>query len=139
MNKFSFNPLKYPICLAFPSWLEETTWGEHIPFGMFSVNALRPKVLVELGTFRGASYCAFCQAVKTTKIETKCFAVDTWQGDEHAGSLEPNALSKLRAHHDPLYKDFSRLINQLLMKPFIVLQKNQLIYFISMDIIPMRQ
>ncbi len=106
---------------------------------MFSVNALRPKVLVELGTFRGASYCAFCQAVKTTKIETKCFAVDTWQGDEHAGSLEPNALSKLRAHHDPLYKDFSRLINQLLMKPFIVLQKNQLIYFISMDIIPMRQ
>ena len=139
MNKFSFNPLEYPICLASPLWFEETSWGEHIPFGMFSVNALRPKVLVELGTFRGASYCAFCQAVKTTKIETKCFAVDTWQGDEHAGSLEPNALSKLRAHHDPLYKDFSRLINQLLMKPFIVLQKNQLIYFISMDIIPIRQ
>ncbi len=110
MNKFSFNPLEYPICLASPLWFEETYWGEHIPFGMFSVNALRPKVLVELGTFRGASYCAFCQAVKTTKIETKCFAVDTWQGDEHAGSLEPNALSKLRAHHDPLYKDFSRLI-----------------------------
>ena len=110
MNKFSFNPLDYPMCLAFPLWLEETSWGEHIPFGMFSISALRPKVLVELGAFRGVSYCAFCQAVKTTKMETKCFAVDTWQGDEHAGSLESSALPKLRAHHDPLYKDFSRLI-----------------------------
>jgi len=110
MNKFSFNPLDYPICLAFPLWLEETSWEEHIPFGMFAVSALRPKVLVELGTFRGVSYCAFCQAVKTTKMATKCFAVDTWQGDEHAGSLESSALPKLRAHHDPLYKDFSRLI-----------------------------
>jgi len=33
MNKFSFNPLEYPICLASPLWFEETSWGEHIPFG----------------------------------------------------------------------------------------------------------
>lgn len=110
MNKFSFNPLENPICFTFPSWLEPTSWAEHIPFGAFSVSALRPKVLVELGSFRGVSYCAFCQAVKTAKTETKCFAVDTWQGDEHTGILESNALTKLRAHHDPLYKDFSHLV-----------------------------
>jgi hypothetical protein len=110
MNKYSFNPLEYPLCLAFPSWLEGTSWAEHIPFGMFSINALRPKVFVELGTFYGVSYCAFCQAVKATKIETKCYAVDTWQGDKHAGALESNALTKLRAHHDPLYSGFSHLI-----------------------------
>lgn len=110
MNKSLFNPLEHPICFVFPSWLEGTSWAEHIPFGMFSVSALRPEVLVELGSWRGVSYCAFCQAVKTAKTETKCFAVDTWQGDKHAGVLEPSALTELRAHHDPLYKDFSHLV-----------------------------
>ncbi|HLM61927.1 MAG TPA: class I SAM-dependent methyltransferase, partial [Pyrinomonadaceae bacterium] len=64
----------------------------------------------ELGAYRGVSYCAFCQAVKTTKSDTKCYAVDTWQGDEHAGEIEDAVLPKLRAHHDPLYADFSRLV-----------------------------
>jgi len=104
------NPLEHPVCLEFPLWLEETAWAEHIPFAMFVVSALRPKVLVELGAFRGVSYCAFCQAVKAAKIETRCYAVDTWTGDEHAGMLEEGVLTKLRAHHDPLYADFSRLV-----------------------------
>lgn len=110
MNEKLFNPLEYPICLEFPLWFEETAWAEHIPFAMFSIAALRPRVFVELGAYRGVSYCAFCQAVDSLKTETKCYAVDTWQGDAHAGSLEENVLTKLRAHHDPLYADFSRLV-----------------------------
>ena len=104
------NPLKHPVCLEFPLWLEETAWAQHIPFAMFMISALRPKTFVELGAFRGVSYCAFCQAVKYTKSETRCYAIDTWAGDEHAGMLETDALTKLRAHHDPLYADFSRLV-----------------------------
>lgn len=106
----TFNPLEYPVCLEFPLWLEETAWAEHIPFAMFLVAALRPRVVVELGAYRGVSYCAFCQAVKSLKTETKCYAVDTWQGDAHAGLLEENVLTKLEAHHNPLYADFSRLV-----------------------------
>ena len=83
---------------------------EHIPFAMFLVSALRPRILVELGAFRGASYCAFCQTVKELRLETKCYAVDTWQGDEHAGSLGAEALQNLRQHHDGLYGGFSRLV-----------------------------
>ena len=105
-----FNPLEHPTCLEFPLWLEETAWAGHIPFAMFLVSALRPRTLVELGAYRGVSYCAFCQAVKSLKTETKCFAVDTWQGDEHAGALEEGVLAKLKTHHDPLYADFSRLV-----------------------------
>lgn len=104
------NPLEHPVCLEFPVWQAETAWAEHVPFAMYAVSALRPKVLVELGAFRGVSYCAFCQAVKSLKSETGCYAVDTWAGDEHAGMLENDALVKLRAHHDPLYADFSRLV-----------------------------
>ncbi len=96
--------------MEFPLWLEETAWAGHIPFAMFITSAFRPRVFVELGTFRGASYCAFCQAVKSVKTKTKCFAVDTWQGDAHAGQIEREVLVKLKAYHDPLYGDFSRLV-----------------------------
>ncbi len=105
-----FNPLEHPACLEYPLWLEETAWAGHIPFAMFLISALRPHVFVELGAYRGVSYCAFCQAVKATKSDTKCYAVDTWQGDEHAGEIEAAVMPKLRAHHDPLYADFSRLV-----------------------------
>lgn len=105
-----FNPLDYPVCLEFPLWLEETAWAQHVPFAMFLAAAMRPKTFVELGTFRGVSYCAFCQAVKSLKTDTRTFAVDTWEGDAHAGKLEEGVLAKLKAHHDPLYADFSRLV-----------------------------
>lgn len=110
MTSKIFNPLEHPICLDFPHWLKPTAWAEHIPFAMFLISALKPKALVELGAFRGVSYCAFCQAVKNLPIDAKCYAVDTWQGDEHAGKLEAGVLAQLRAHHDPLYADFSRLV-----------------------------
>jgi len=83
---------------------------EHIPFGMFLVDALRPGVLVELGTFSGVSFCAFCQAAKELGTATSCYAVDTWQGDAHNGYYGPEVLRNLKSHHDPLYGDFSRLI-----------------------------
>lgn len=105
-----FNPLEHPVCLEFPQWLEETAWAGHVPFAMFLISAMHPRVVVELGAYRGVSYCAFCQAVKSLKLDAKCYAVDTWQGDAHAGELEAGVLAKLRVHHDPLYADFSRLV-----------------------------
>jgi hypothetical protein len=77
---------------------------------MYLVDKLRPSLLVELGTHQGLSYCSFCQAVKELKIETRCFAVDTWQGDPHAGFYGPKVLANLKEHHDPLYSGFSCLI-----------------------------
>jgi len=109
-----FNPLDYPICFSHPLRVASTAstrfWMEHIPFGMFLVDLLRPRVLVELGTFSGVSFCAFCQAVKALGTGTRCCAVDTWQGDPHNGYYGPEVLSELKSHHDPLYGSFSCLI-----------------------------
>lgn len=110
LQKMIFNPLEHPVCLELPRRLELTAWAGHIPLAMFLISALRPRVFVELGTHRGESYCAFCQAVAAVTSETECYAVDTWQGDAHAGAFEAEILLDLKAHHDPLYAGFSRLI-----------------------------
>jgi len=77
---------------------------------MLLVDLLRPNMIVELGTYYGDSYCAFCQAVRELNLDTRCYAIDTWQGDPHSGLYGPEALKELRAHHDPLYASFSRLV-----------------------------
>jgi hypothetical protein len=106
-----FDPLKYPIALRTPRRLNATSaWLEHIPFAMFLVDLLRPDVILELGTQKGDSYCAFCEAVDVLGLSTRCYAVDTWVGDPHSGTYGPEVLAELRAHHDPLYGGFSRLI-----------------------------
>ena len=83
-----------------------------MPFAFFAVAALRPRTLVELGTWKGDSYCALCQAVETLELETRCYAVDTWEGNAHTGRYGPEILEDLRAHHDPLYGAFSSLLQQ---------------------------
>src|SRR3954470_19315983 len=96
--------VKFPTLLPFPKRLTlSSAWIEHIPFAMFLVGALKPEVIVELGTYTGESYCAFCQIVEELKLSARCFAVDTWRGDAQSGFYEANVLEDLRAHHDPLY------------------------------------
>lgn len=106
-----FNPLDYPINLARPvRAVAPTAWIEHIPFALFLVDLLRPGLVVELGTHSGNSFCAFCQAVKELDLDTKCFAVDTWEGDAQAGFYGSETLADLRSHHDARYGGFSRLV-----------------------------
>ena len=105
------NPLDHPICLSMPRRVSSySAWQEHIPFAMFLVSVLKPEMIVELGTHWGDSYCSFCQAVRELSLKTKCYSVDTWQGDPQTGFYGPEVLADLRNHHDPLYSSFSRLI-----------------------------
>ena len=87
-----------------PSWLG------HVPFAFWIVEALRPNIVVELGTHTGNSYSAFCQAVKHVGQNTACFAVDTWEGDPHAGYYGDEVYRTFAAYHDPKYGTFSRLL-----------------------------
>ncbi len=52
----SINPLSHPICLSQPRRKLSSAWMEHVPFAMYLVDVIRPKQLVELGTFYGVSY-----------------------------------------------------------------------------------
>jgi hypothetical protein len=84
-------------------------WAGHIPFAFWLVKTLRPRRIVELGTHRGNSYCAFCQAITTLQLNAQAFAVDAWKGDIHMDT-EVGVLEDLQAYHDPRFGGFSRLL-----------------------------
>ncbi|MBO9663797.1 MAG: class I SAM-dependent methyltransferase [Dokdonella sp.] len=93
-----------------PSVRPPYSWVGHIPFAYLAVDLLRPRSFVELGTDSGNSYLAFCKAVRTLGLTTRCTAVDSWKGDEHTGRYGEDVYVTLRAVHDPLYGEFSRLL-----------------------------
>lgn len=84
-------------------------WLGHIPFAFWLIKTLQPRRLAELGAHRGNSYCAFCQAITTLKLDTQAFAVDTWEGDLHMPH-EDGLLDDLRRYHAPRYDRFSQLL-----------------------------
>ena len=87
-----------------------SAWAGHVPFGHWIVRATGPRVLVELGTEWGVSYSAFCEAVARDQLDTRCFAVDTWRGDEHSGLYDEHVYADLCRFHEARYGAFSRLL-----------------------------
>ncbi|HEA1146710.1 TPA: class I SAM-dependent methyltransferase, partial [Escherichia coli] len=93
-----------------PTYLAQSAWLEHIPFAFWLVDTLRPRNIVELGTHYGSSYFSFCQAVSKLDLETCCFAVDTWGGDEHAGLYGEEVYRQVSEYNQQHYSGFSTLI-----------------------------
>src|SRR5439155_12664771 len=103
----SFDLLRYSMALSDPQYLTSgAAWVGHVPFAWALLEMARPMTLVELGTHKGDSYCAFCQGVAQLNLPTRCVAVDTWQGDPQAGLYGPQVLTDLRAYHDARYGSF---------------------------------
>ncbi|TZF91220.1 class I SAM-dependent methyltransferase [Cognatilysobacter lacus] len=110
LGRLSLRSLLNDAMLLRPARLELSAWTGHIPFGASIIAALRPRVLVELGTHAGNSYLAFCQSVVENHLETRCYAVDTWIGDEHATHYGEDVYQSLSNYHDSRYRAFSRLM-----------------------------
>ena len=87
----------------------ESAWYGHVPFAFWLVAQARPSMIVELGVHNGVSYSAFCQAVDRLGLPTRCFAVDTWKGDDHAGHYGEEVLADLTRFHER-YRGFSTLL-----------------------------
>jgi len=92
-----------------PDLINASAWLEHAPFGFWIVDTMRPRSIVELGVHSGFSYSVFCQAVQRLHLSTRCFAIDTWRGDEHAGYYGDDVYAAVSSHNRR-YDAFSRLI-----------------------------
>ena len=98
-----------PASYWMPDLINGSAWLEHAPFGFWIVEALRPRMVVELGVHGGFSYSVFCQAVQRLHLSARCFAIDTWRGDEHAGYYGDDVYDAV-CSHNRRYDSFSRLI-----------------------------
>lgn len=90
-----------------------STWVDHLPFGYDLVSAIRPKVTVELGSQWGLSFFCFCQAIKEQGINGKCYAIDTWEGDEHTGAYDDSIYQQVKQHADANYAGIAELKRML--------------------------
>ena len=93
-----------------PEYICPSAWIEHAPFAFWICDALRPRRFVELGTHYGYSYFAFCQAIDRLALGTVAYAVDTWQGDEHAGFYDEQVFQSVAVRNNQRYSAFSCLM-----------------------------
>jgi len=93
-----------------PEHLAESAWHEHVPFAFWLVKALRPRAIVELGTHWGVSYAALCQAVERLGLAARCHAVDSWEGDPHAGQYGEEVFATVSALNAARWRRFSTLL-----------------------------
>src|SRR5271166_1953628 len=87
-----------------------SAWYGHVPFAHWVVGVAKPRTLVELGTQNGVSYSAFCEAVARNGFDTRCYAVDTWQGDDQTGHYGEEVFLDFLRFHDHRYRAFSELL-----------------------------
>jgi hypothetical protein len=85
-------------------------WTPHLHFACDLVAVMKPALLVELGVDRGESYFAFCQSALENKTGTRCFGIDTWHGDQHAGGYDETTFAEVSAHNRAHYESFSTLL-----------------------------
>jgi hypothetical protein len=117
----------------------DSAWYAHLPFAHWIVAVAKPRVFVELGTHNGVSYSAFCESVVNCNLDTRCFAVDTWKGDEHSGFYSEEVYLDLSRFHDDRYQAFSNFSAADLTKRSPTSPIPRLIFCTSMVCTPTRQ
>jgi hypothetical protein len=93
-----------------PRHLVDSAWLEHAPFAFWLVDVIRPEVIAELGTHNGFSYFVFCESIVRLGLPTRTFALDSWQGDEHAGFYGSEVFENVTSINEADYSGFSTLL-----------------------------
>lgn len=93
-----------------PPLFTVTAWLEHAPFAYWLMDAIRPGTVVELGTHYGYSYFVFCEAVLRLGLDARTYALDSWEGDDHAGFYGEEVYEFVSTTNEASYADFSKLI-----------------------------
>jgi len=101
-----------PASFILPGTALSSAWVEHTPFAAWLIETLRPRCLVELGTLHGVSYFTFCEAIQRVGCGTRCFAIDTWEGDEHTGFYDNEVWRHVVQLNTRLYSAFSTLLRR---------------------------
>lgn len=109
------DPADVPFWLTPPAyWLPShypvSAWLTHAPFASWIVAALRPASIAELGTHYGFSCFVFAEAVKRLRLPSIVSALDSWEGDDHAGFYDETVYDSVDAVVKADYPDSVRLV-----------------------------
>ena len=92
-----FKPAAYEVDVHNPE-IPLAPWAGHRQFAYDYIVNIRPNVVVELGTYHGCAFFAFCQAAKDHGLDaTRLFAVDTWKGTAHDGFYGEEVFETFKA------------------------------------------
>ena len=95
-----------------PRMLKSPWWIGHIPFAYELIGRQRPNIIVELGTYSGSSFAAFCQAVEACGLDTKCYGIDLWQGDIHMGRFDEDLFQEISSYMAATYPGIATLVRK---------------------------
>ncbi|MFC9559093.1 class I SAM-dependent methyltransferase [Agromyces sp. NPDC056965] len=111
-----------PVSYWQPAHIVTSAWLEHAPFAFWLVDVLRPVRIVELGTHYGFSFFVFSEAARRLEIDLEIYALDTWQGDDHAGHYGDDVFQSVRDVVEREYAATSHLMRGLFedSRPFIL-------------------
>ena len=93
-----------------PEYIGPSSWWQHVPLAHWLICEIKPETVVELGTHYGVSFFAFCEAADAFSSKTFIYAVDTWEGDPHAGKYKDEVYEKVQHHANLRHKLRARLI-----------------------------
>ena len=75
-----------------------SVWYTLAPVLFCLFELFRPRRYVELGSHCGYSFFAACQGSELVGSKTECIAIDSWQGDPHAGVYGADVYKSVRAY-----------------------------------------
>ena len=95
-----------------PRLLKSPWWIGHIPFAFELIARQAPRVIVELGTYSGSSFAAFCQAVEACGLQARCYGIDLWEGDIHMGKFDEDLFQEISRYVASSYPEIATLMRQ---------------------------
>ncbi len=82
---------------------------DHMCFEYDLVEALRPRLVVDLGAGDASSFFVFCQAMRDHDIDGVCFAVDEWSGDDLKADDDETSTLAINHHARSYYRGIAYL------------------------------
>lgn len=92
---------------------ENSPWWGHSFFAYDLISNVQPKIVVELGTYKGNSLFSFAQAIKDSNLNTKLHCVDSWEGDKHAGFYGDEVYQGFLKIYEKKYKNIPLEIHRM--------------------------
>ena len=93
-----------------PTIVRPSHWSGNTPFVRWLVSQIKPETFVELGTEHGHSYFNIVESILSFRQDAKCFAIDTWEGDEFTGKYDESVYHDVNMLNESLFKNQSTLL-----------------------------